>query len=97
MNNQDATFIIRRLPCLIKGAERKGDYEDYLRRLTTVVIETHCTTRQAAEAFGYSQSTIYRDLTQGLLDNALDRQYVDIQIIFRENREAWYRRGRRAK
>ena len=85
------------LPCLIKGAERKGDYEDYLCRLFTVVIETHCTTRQAAGAFGYSQSTIYRDLTQGLLDNSLDRQYADIQIIFRENREAWYRRGRRAK
>ena len=27
------------LPCLIKRAERKGDYEDYLRRLTTVVRE----------------------------------------------------------
>jgi IS30 family transposase len=90
MNNQ---VIIR----LIKGAERKGDYEDYLRRLSTVVIETHCTTRQAAKAFGYSPSTIYRDLTRGLLDNALYRQYADIQIIFRENREAWYRRGRRAK
>jgi hypothetical protein len=93
MNDQ----IVRRFPCLIKGAERKGDYEDYLRRLSTVVIETHCTTRQAAEAFGYSQSTIYRDLTKGLLYNALVMQYADIQIIFRENREAWYRRGRRAK
>jgi len=85
------------ITCLVKGAERKGDYEDYLRRLSTVVIKTHCTTRQAAKAFGYSQSTIYRDLTRGLLNNALYRQYADIQIIFRENREAWYRRGRCAK
>lgn len=82
---------------LIKGAKRKGDYEDYLRRLFTVVTETHCTTRQAAKAFGYSPSTIYRDLTQGLLDNSLDEQYAAIQIIFRENHEAWYHRGRRAK
>lgn len=85
------------ITCLVKGAERKGDYKDYLRRLSTVVIKTHCTTRQAAKAFGYSQSTIYRDLTKGLLNNALYRQYADIQIIFRENREAWYRRGRRTK
>lgn len=82
---------------LIKGAERKGDYKDYLLRLSTVVIETHCTIRQAAKAFGHPKSTIYRDLTVGLLDNALDRQYADIQIIFRENHEAWYHRGRRAR
>ena len=87
MNNQDIIFIIR-------GAERNGDYEDYLRRLSTVVIETHCTVRQAAEAFGYSPSTIYKDLTRGLLNSSRDSQYEDIQTIFRENREAWYGRGR---
>lgn len=97
MNNQNSTFVMRHLLSLIKRAERKGDYEDYLRRLSIVVIKTHCTTRQAAKAFGYSQSTIYRDLTKGLLDNSLARQYVKIQTIFRENREAWYRRGRCTK
>lgn len=56
------------------------------------IAETHATVRQAAKLYGVSKSTIYKDVTERLVDCDYSL-FLEVQDVLQENKSTRHLRG----
>ncbi len=66
--------------------------EDRVERLAEYVVANKATVRQTAEKFGYSKSTVHKDLTERLPQHSI-MLYQEVRKVAQQNKAERHLRG----